>query len=347
MNKMIKQSYLNTISIKLGITTLSLFLSCFFFSNLLFAKSEHSKEQHSLDQVVAVVNDDVITKSELQHGMSIAKMQSAQTHVAPPSKEMLSKQVLNQLINKKLQLQMAKQAGIKVSDHDLEEVIQNVAKQNQMTMNALYQRLNQEGMSVSEYKAEMRNQLIVQKLQQQELISKINVTPEEVSSFMHSAMWQSNSSKEYQLQDILIPLPETPSTVEIINAKSRAENIIKQLRKKRSLREIAKSESNQKYSLEEENLGWRTIAEIPSAFGESVVSMQAGDVAGPIQTANGLHILRLMAARNRVGGEETAPNKKQVEALLMQRKFEVEVQQWLSKLRSQAFIEITPAKWQI
>lgn len=310
-----------------------IFLFLTLFSNSIYSSDKKQVENtEPLDQIVAIVNDDVITTSELHHGLKMVKLQIAQEHIPSPSQEVLRKQVLNQLINKKLQLQIAKLAGIKITDQDLNQIIERVATQNQISTAALYDRLQQEGMSVTEYKKEMREQMTLQKLQQQEVISKITVSPEEVSALMQSNSGQ-HDSKEYHLQDILIPFSETPSTNEISAAKNRANQLLAQLKSSqtKSLSKLSHVEKN--------DLGFRTSAEMPSAFYPQVRNLKTGEFAGPIQTANGFHILHLLATRTRVT-TETPPDKKQIEAKIMQSKFEEAVQQWLSKLRSQAFIEI-------
>jgi peptidyl-prolyl cis-trans isomerase SurA len=318
---------------------ISLLFCCTIFSASLLAKSSGQ----SLDQIVAVVNDDVITKSELDHSLSIVKMQISQQNAPMPTDSVLQKQVLEQLVNKRLQLQIAKQAGVNVSDADLDKAIGTIAKQNNMSTASLYQRLSQEGMSTSDYRREIREQLTLQKLQQQEVVSHVVITPEEVTTFMRSQLWQDNGTKEYQIEDILIPLSDTPSAEEIAAARKRAVAVVAKLNQGKSFREVAQSESGAKNALQGGDLGWRKLPEIPSAFAELVSRMQAKEVAGPIQTPNGFHIIRLGGLRN-LGEQQAPPDRKQIEALLMQRKFEEAIQSWVSKLRSQAFIELNLVK---
>jgi peptidyl-prolyl cis-trans isomerase SurA len=312
----------------------SLLLCCAFCTTLSLAKSN----SESLDKIIAVVNDDVITTSELQQSLAIVKLQIAQQNGPAPSENILKKQVLDQLISKKLQLQIAKQAGIGISDTDLDRAIETIAKQNNATTEMLYERLNADGMSTTDYRREIRDQLTLQKLQQQEVVSRISITPDEVTSFMRSQLWQNNGAKEYRIEDILIPLSDAPSSSDIATARKHALLVIDQLNAGKNFREVAQSESGAKNALDGGDLGWRKLPEIPSAFAEQVSRMQTKEIAGPIQTPNGFHIIRLSGMR-KVGSEEPAPSRKEVEDLLMQRKFEEAVQGWISKLRSQAFIE--------
>lgn len=306
--------------------------SAFAFANC-YAKAQ----EQALDQVVAVVNDDVVTKSELTHALKITKSQISQANLPVPAENVLQKQVLDQLINKKLQLQIAKQAGIQVEDSDMERAVQMIANQNQITVDMLYQKLSEEGMDVSEYRNEIHDQLVMQKLQQQEVINRIHIAPEEVTRFLQSKAWRNNGSKEYHLEDILVPISDTPSTEELVTAKKRAEMLLVKLKQGQNFQSLAQAESGDKHALEGGDLGWRKLPEIPSAFADHVVQMQPKDIAGPIQTPNGYHLIRLVSSRNAEAAAPT-PDRKQVEQLLMQRKFEEAVQSWVSKLRSQAFI---------
>jgi len=308
-----------------------------------FSSAQAEQNNEALDQIVAVVNDDVVTKSELNKAMTIAKMQISQEHLPTPAETVLTKQVLDQLINKKLQLQIAKQVGITIPDDLLDQTIGRVAKQNNISIEALYQQLSHEGMTKTSYRDEIREQLTLQKLQQQEVVSHITISPEEVTAFMRSRVWQSNESKEYHLEDILIPLTDTPSSDEVIAAKKHALTIVDKLKQGQSFQKLALAESGDKHALQGGDLGWRQLPEIPSAFAEYVTHLQAKEIAGPIQTPNGFHVIRLIAARN-LANAQGAPSKKQVEDLLLQRKFEEAVQNWVSKIRSQAFVVMQPTK---
>lgn len=305
------------------------------------AKSTPSSQ--SLDQIVVVVNDDVITTSELNHAIAVAKIQMTQQRLPIPSNKILQKQVIDQLINNKLQMQLARQAGVTISDDELNTIVARIAKQNNVSVKELYRHVNQDGMSTEEYRHQLRDQVTLQKLQQQELGGKITLTPAEVTSFMHSQNWQNNISKEYHLEDILIPFSDTPSSDEIIAAKKQAQSILLKLQQGQSFQEVAQADSSGTHALQGGDLGWRKLPEIPSAFADRVIKMHAKEIIGPIQAPNGFHIIRLVAVRTLTSPHDL-PTRKQVEGLLMQQKFEEAVQNWVSKLRNQAFIQINVPK---
>lgn len=287
--------------------------------------------EETLDQIVAVVNDDVITKTELQKAVTMTQLQLAGSGAPAPAE--LQKQVLNQLINKKLQLQIAQQVNVRISDADLNRAIGMIAEQNNVSVETLYDRIGSEGLSTSAYRQEMRDQMTMQKLQQQEVVSRISVSPDEVDRMVRKqgAQASAGAPQEYHVEDILIPLNEAPSSAEVVAGKAQAEQIMAKLKAGESVRAAAGK------GIETQDLGWRGLAEIPSAFTDAIINLQPKQVAGPIQAANGLHILRLVATRS-AGEKAAGPDRKQIEDMLLQRKFEHAVQTWVSKLRGQAFI---------
>ncbi|HTM62893.1 MAG TPA: peptidylprolyl isomerase [Gammaproteobacteria bacterium] len=307
-------------------------------SIILPAYAKESSEQ-SLDQMVAVVNEDMITRSELDRAMIAAKAQISQSGSSSmPSEKTLEKQVLQQLINKKLQLQVATQAGIKISNGELDEAISRIASQNNISVDQLYDHIKQSGMTAENYRLEIREQIALQKLQQHEIGGKVSVTPEEVTAFMKSNSFKENSTNEYKLQDILIPTSDMPSPAEIAAAKTRAESIMQKLRNGADFTTLAKSESRGETALQGGDLGWRKLPEIPSAFTDYMSGMKKHDIAGPIQTPNGFHILFLTDLRKLDGANRTLADRKTIESMLLQQKFETAIQNYVSKLRSQAFI---------
>lgn len=299
----------------------------------------YAKEsQQSLDQIVAVVNEDVITKSEYNQTVSRMRLQIAQMHSPVPSDAELRKQAMDQAVNRRLQLQIAKQSNVDVSNEEVDKAIGRIAQQNNMTVDAMYARIAQDGIPKKEYRDEFREQMVLQKLQQHEIGGKLNLTQQEVTNFIRSKAWQTNGLKEYHLEDILVSLSDTPSSQEVITAKKHAEQLLAKLNQGQDFQQVAQTESGSQGG----DLGWRKLPEIPSAFAEQVARMKIAQVAGPIQTSNGFHIIRLAEVRELEANK--VPNRKQVEGLLLQRKFEEAVQTWVSKLRSQAFVVIHPEK---
>lgn len=317
-------------------------LIAIFLCAALSCASTFAKTGVQLDNIVAVVNDDVVTQTELDHALFVMKAQIAATHAANPTKQTLQQKALNQLVNKKLQLQLAKQAGIAVEDTEIDTIVNRVASQNNLSITALYERINQEGMSTSSYRTDLREQLTIQRLQQQAVGGRIAVTPEEINNFMTSHPTpQRNVEKVYHLEDLLVPVADDASASDIAAAKKVAEALTAKLKQGETVKTVAENEKTNK--VEPNDLGWLKIEDVPSAFTDKVMSMQTDDVASPIQTGNGFHVLRLAETRA-ADGSSGAPDRKQVEQIIMQQKFEQHVQSWVSKMRGQAFIVMNTPK---
>ena len=296
----------------------------------------------SLDRIIATVNDAVITQSDLNQAISAVKKQIADNHLQTPPADVLHKQVLDQIINKKLQTQIAAQMGIHIGDEDVNKTIATIAKENHVTTDQVYQKVTEQGLSKAEYRKEIHDELEMQQAQQMEVGSKIVITAQEIDAFMHSKAFQAFNTKEYHLEDILIELPEAPSPEQIAATKKRAQALLTTIHKGTSFTEVAQADSNSASALSGGDLGWRKLAEIPSAFSSQLTQAQANDIIGPIQTPNGFHIIRLAGVRS--VGQQGSPidQRKQVHQLIFQRKFEEGMQTWTTRLRSAATINLHP-----
>jgi peptidyl-prolyl cis-trans isomerase SurA len=315
---------------------LSLSILC---TSFICAHINAASNEQSLDRIVAIVNDAPITQTELDEAVATMRKQIAATNTPVPTDAILHKQILQQLVDKKLQLQLAAMAGIQVKDEDLDRAITHVAESNNMTMQQLYEQLPKQGMSITDYRKEIHDEMLIQQVQQHEVGSKITITPQELSDFTRSKAWQASNSKEYHLEDIVIALPDTPSTQQVQEAKKHASDLLDKIHHGMSFHSAAMAESGNK-AMEGGDLGWRKLPEVPSAFADEIMHMQNNDYAGPVQTPNGFHILHLAGVRDVASA--TAPSSKQVEQLIFQRKLEEALPSWMAKIRSQAFVNTNP-----
>jgi peptidyl-prolyl cis-trans isomerase SurA len=299
-------------------------------------------QEQSLDQMVAIVNDSVITQTELDHAITITKRQMEETHTPLPSEAILRKQILDQLINRTVQLDLAKQAGIHITDEEVTKAINTIAQQNHVTVSELYQKVQSQGMTLAEYKKDLRDEITLQQIQQHEVASKITITPQEVNDFVRSNAFQAFHMKEYHLEDILIALPDAPSSEDVLNAKKHADEVLAKIRHGMSFTEASASESNSNQALQGGDLGWRKLPEIPAAFADQIVHMKTNDITNPIQAPNGFHLVHLAGIRNVTPQGNAETQHKEVEQLLYQRKFEEALQTWVRKIRSDSFVNLNP-----
>ncbi len=322
-------------------TLLMTSLFCSLLLNASYAATKPTKPAgEKLDQMVAVVNDDLITRSELDNGIKAAKMQMTRIDPNLPEKQ-LEQAVLQQLINKKLQMQTAEQTGLTVSDKDVDGVIARIAETNNVPVTALYDQVKKAGMTEEEYRKEIHDQVVIQKLEQHEVGGRLTVTQDEINAYMKSVKSDDNAAaNEYRIHDIIVPLSDNPSTDEVAKAKARALAIKSKIESGTSCK-VVTAQENKVSPLQGSDLGWMKLNEVPSAFTDDVAKMKKSALAGPIQTGNGFHVIEMEDMRKAAGNNPGAPDRKTVEAMLLQKKFESAVDTWMSKLRSTAFITTT------
>ncbi|KTD52534.1 peptidyl-prolyl cis-trans isomerase D [Legionella quinlivanii] len=252
-----------------------------------------------LDRVVAVVNDGVITSSELNQQVSILKKQYEAKNMQVPSDKVLRKQVLQHLIDVDLQLQLAKQNDISIDNSELNEAISKIAETNHISLTDLREAVENQGLSWNNYRENIRKEILLGRLQQKAVGRDLNITNQQVEDFLKTSYQQDKSQLTYHLQNIVIPLPEEPTTDQLKSAEKKARDLLKKLRQGADFSQIAIAESSGEFALEGGDLGERHLAELPDVFVSEVTKMKAGQIAGPIRTGNGYQLIKLTA----IGGD--------------------------------------------
>lgn len=253
-----------------------------------------------LDKVVAVVNNGVITASELNAQVELSKKQMLAQKMQVPADAVLRKQVLQHLIDVDLQMQMAKQNNITVDSTELNEAIERIAAANHLDLTQLREEITKQGISWQEYRRNIRKEMIIARLQQKAVGKDVNVTNEQVAHYLKTDHQVDNSAFTYHLQHIVIPLNDEPSSGQVKKARTIADNLLAKIKKGDDFSLLAIAESNDEVALEGADLGERHLAELPEIFAKEVVRMKPGQVVGPIRASNGFQLLKLIA----IGGEK-------------------------------------------
>lgn len=253
-----------------------------------------------LDHVVAIVNEGVITSSEVNDQVRLLRGQLQAQKTEVPPIDTLRKQVLQRLIDVDLELQLAKKNNVTVDDQDLNSGLNKIATDNHLTLAQLREAVEHEGISWDKYRENMRKEILLVRLQQKAVGHEIKVTTDQVEDFLKKAPQnQERADVTFQLQDLLVPLPEEPTSDQVKNAQQKVTLALAKVKKRVSFRSIAIEESNSDFSVEETDLGMRHLAELPEIFAKAVLNMQVGEVKGPLRTGNGFHLIRLVS----IGGE--------------------------------------------
>ena len=263
----------------------------------LIPNTTEQRQQYPLNRMVAIANNDVILSSELQDAMDEIVRQLNEKGTPVPEQAVLVKQVLERLVVDSLQLQIANDNGITVSDSMLNSEIQQLAKENGVTLTEFRDVLERDGYPYSKFRENLRKQLVISQVRRQMVASCIKVTDQEVDNLLATLKASGQSDIEYHLSHILVAIPEAASPGEIQAAEQRADNILVRLRNGENFSEIAISESDGQTALEGGDIGWRSLGQIPSLFLDSVKTMQVNDVSDLIRSSGGFHIVKLLEKR--------------------------------------------------
>jgi peptidyl-prolyl cis-trans isomerase SurA len=252
-----------------------------------------------LDRVIVVVNDEAITQWDLNEGRRILISQMQASKVTPPSNDVLDKQVLERLIVERAVLQYAKETGIRVDDTTVERTILRVAEENKLSPDEFRKVLEREGIPYANYREDIRRQIIIQRVREREVDSKVTVSDAEVDNYLATLASQAGGEDEYLLSHIYITVPEQASSQAIETAHARAEAALGELKSGKDFRQVAAAYSNAPDASSGGDLGWRTRARLPSVFADVVRGMKKGEVSGILRSAGGFHIVKLADERSR------------------------------------------------
>ncbi|STY30948.1 peptidyl-prolyl cis-trans isomerase SurA [Legionella wadsworthii] len=268
---------------------------------ILFAAVGVTEAKQLLDKVVAVVNNGVITASELNKQVELTKKQIAAQKMQVPANSILRKQVLQHLIDVHVQLQMAKQHGITVDDTELNQAIEKIASSNHATLTQLREEIIRQGMTWEGYRENIRKEMILSHLQQKAVGKEAAVSNEQVEQYLKTEGGIVNrAALTYHLQNIVIPLNEEPTSEEVKKAKSKADILLSKIKKGEDFSRLAIENSSGEFALEGGDLGERHLAELPELFAKEVVNMKAGQVSGPLRAGNGFQLIKLVS----IGGDK-------------------------------------------
>jgi peptidyl-prolyl cis-trans isomerase SurA len=284
-----------------------------------------------IDRIVAIVEDDAIMKSELDDRLYLVKLQLAGRQEAPPPSNVLTRQVLERLIVERLQLQMATRRGIRIDDLTLNETMQQLSRSRGISLEKFRDNLIREGIDYVKFREQIRTELITDALRNRVVDSKIQVTDQEVSDFIANQSGNINRDVEYQLNHILVTIPEAASADQITASRTKAESIRERVINGESFRQLAIRESDGQNALEGGDLGWRKANELPTIFAAKVSVMQVGDVSDIIRSPSGFHIIYLADRR---GEERQVINQTHARHILLKTSALVDDEQAQSRLRN-------------
>lgn len=250
-----------------------------------------------IDRIVAVVNDDVIVYSELRTRLVAVVQRLEDSGVPAPPADVLEKQVLEQLILDRLQMQMAASTGIRVDDETLNRQIADIARQNNLSLREFRDVLARDGYDFVGFREEIRNELIKSRVQQRQVQDRVQVTDRDIDNFLATRAKQGRNNPEYRVGHILIAVPDGASPEELADARDEAEDILARLNAGANFGRTAAAESDGRQALEGGDLGWRKSEELPTLFEKVVPTLQKGEVSDVIRSSSGFHLVKMLDVR--------------------------------------------------
>jgi peptidyl-prolyl cis-trans isomerase SurA len=249
-----------------------------------------------IDQVVAIVDDDIIMASELRERVEAVTENLKARDIQLPPEETLIRETLDQLVLESIQLQKGIRAGVRISDEQLNGAVQRIAAQNRMTLEQFRLALEERGQSYEAMREQIRREMIIQRVQAGNINQRIQITDDEVGNFMATQEGQTLTQPEFHLLHALLPLASDADSSDVSAASAQVDAVFKRIRGGAPFAEAIPS-SNSPYTFTGGDLGWRKLADLPSLFSDIVPGLKAGQTANPVRSDSGFHLVYLEAVR--------------------------------------------------
>lgn len=273
-----------------------------------------SSKPQLVDDIIAVVNNEVITRRELIDRAAIIERRLAGQPGTPPPRAELQRQVLERMIVERAQLQLATEQGIKVDDATLDRALQRIAEQNKMSLQDFRDQLEREGTPFSKFREEIRREVTLQRLREREVDNKIQISDSEIDNYLAADKGAAGAQQEVKLGHILISIPENASAEQIAQRQQRAEEAYRQIKSGGDFSKVAAVFSDASEGLKGGDLGWRTRDRLPELFVQAIANLEPGQISPIVKSGNGFHILKLVDQRTAAAAQASVPSVTQTHA---------------------------------
>lgn len=248
-----------------------------------------------LDRIVAVVNEGVVLQSELERAMETGRRQLIERKIAPPPDDVLRTQVLERLIVSRVQTQRAQDAGIRVDDRELNEVLTGLASQNGMSLPEFAEAVRKEGLDYLSLREEVRDEVIIERLRAREIENRVLVTDQDIDLFL--ANQGRSAQTEFRVSHILVAVPDGVASDVRVKLRVKADNLLKRLRAGEDFAQLAIANSDGQQALQGGDLDWRSGDNLPELFATAVQKLKPGEVSEVLENSSGYHLLKLTDSR--------------------------------------------------
>ncbi len=259
-----------------------------------FAPARAEIEQ--LDRIVAVVNDEVITRQELARRYDETVRNLERQNTPLPPRATLEKQLLERMITELALQQHARSTGIRIDPAQVERALQRIAAQNKVDLPTLQAELERRGQSLDALRTTIRNELLIARARERDVDNRLSVSDAEIEGYLQTQA-QQGTDTEYNFAHILVSVPENASPEQIQARRARAQDILDQLAKGADFAQLSASYSDASNALQGGAFGWRASGKIPELFADALKPMQPGQVSPLLKSSAGFHILKLFDKR--------------------------------------------------
>lgn len=266
---------------------------CGFFAQPLFAASQEPIEA---DHIVAVVGDEVVTYYELRSRLESALKQLEKQGTPLPAQDVLERQMLERVIMDRVQLQYARETGLRVDDIQLDQAIGRIAANNKMTPQQFRQTLEKDGIKYAKFREEIRTEMTMVRLREREVDSKLVISDGEIDNYLANQA-ASGGNEEYQLAHIMLRAPESASPEQLQKLRLRGEQALKRALAGENFAELTAAFSDAPDALKGGDLGWRQLERLPSLYADVAARLQTGQISELLRSSAGFHIVKLLGKR--------------------------------------------------
>ncbi|MAH73053.1 MAG: molecular chaperone SurA [Porticoccaceae bacterium] len=308
----------------------------FFFLSLIFLNNfSASSDITVLDKIVAIVDKDAVLQSELDQRMKRIYSQITQSGTQAPSFEILQRQVLEQLISERIQLNIGFNAGVRITDSEINEAFNRLAANANLALPDYLKLIKVQQPNIEILREQIRREIVVARVQQNQVMRRIRISERELDNFLESEDGRFMTSPDVFIGQILLGVPSKSDEKQLSNIYTQAKNLHERVVQGEDFKNLAISFSDDQTALEGGNIGWRKLAQLPSIFIEAIRDMQVGETSVPIKSNAGYHLIKLYDRR---GGDKKLIEQHFARHILMtpnQIRNEKSTINFLSKLRQQ------------
>jgi peptidyl-prolyl cis-trans isomerase SurA len=254
------------------------------------------------DYIVAVVNQELVTASEVQQRLARIREEAARSRTPLPPAPALRRQVLEALVDERVLVTNARESGARVDEPELDRAVANVAQQNQMTMAQLRERLRQEGMSYAKFRDNIRDQILVERVREREVVSRIRITDAEIDDLIEKRRKAAGISAEINVAQILVAVPEGASDAVVAERRARADAALRRIQGGEDFAAVARDVSEDTNRAQGGEIGLRPADRLPDLFVRAIERLKPGEVSPDVlRSGAGFHVVKLVERKESAG----------------------------------------------